>query len=272
MTRLTTIPGSKQDRQALMLFFGLTACFAATAYIPIVRSGSLQALGGLALLMLMWSPGLAGIITVGVMSRSLRPLGLGGNARLMFWAIVCLMLPVAYTLVIYPTIEVFGLVSLGKVNHRVDFFVLGFFGSLLLSLGEEMGWRGFAAPVMGRVLGFRLGQTFLGVIWFIFHLPAMLLTDLGKSPHLVFGNAMFLISVVALSIYLGWVRERSDSVWPCVFFHASHNLVFLHLFDPMKMRNASSSWLVGEQGLLLALVLAPLGVYAFFASRRPRPS
>ncbi|MBL0311373.1 MAG: CPBP family intramembrane metalloprotease [Holophagaceae bacterium] len=262
---------SKLDRQALELFFGLTACFAAMAYLPIVRSGSLKALGGLALLLLMWSPGLAGIITAGLMFRSFRPLGVGGNSKLIFWAVLCLLLPVAYTLVIYPTLAVFGLVSLGK-DHSVSYFVFVFWPTLLTSLGEELGWRGFAAPVMGRVLGFRLGQTSLRVIWFIFHLPALLLTDYGKSPHMVFGNAMFLISVVALSIFLGWARERSDSVWPCAFFHASHNLIFLHLFDPMKLQNASSTWLVGEQGLLLALVLAPLGVYAFFASRKPRQS
>lgn len=271
MTKLAVTPDSKLDRQALMLFFGLTACFAAIAYIPIIKSGSLNALGGFALLPLMWSPGFAGIITAGLMFRSVRPLGVGGNSKLIFWAVVCLLLPVAYTLVIYPTLAVFGLVSLGK-EHHVGFFVFMFWPTLLLSLGEELGWRGFASPVMGRFLGFRLGQTLLGIIWFIFHLPALLLTDMGKSPHMVFGNGMFLIGVVALSIFLGWVRERSDSVWPCALFHASHNLIFLHLFDPMKLRIASSTWLVGEQGLLLALVLAPLGVYAFLASRKHRPS
>lgn len=265
------VSDSKLDRQALLLFFGLTACFAAIAYIPIIKSGSLNALGGFAVLLLMWSPGFAGIITALVMFRSVRPLGLGGNGKLLFWAVLCLLLPVAYTLVTYPTLAVFGLVSLGK-EHSVGFFVFMFWPALLLSLGEELGWRGFAAPVMARCFGFHLGQILLGIIWFAYHLPAMLLTDMGKSPHMIFGNGMFLISVVAVSLFLGWVRERSDSVWPCAFFHASHNLVFLHLFDPMKPRSASSTWLVGEQGLLLALVLAPLGVYGLWANRKLRPS
>ena len=116
MTKLTAIPDSKLDRQALLLFFGLTICFAAIAYIPIVRSGSLKALGGLALPLLMWSPGFAGIITGGLLFRSVSPLGLGGNSKLLFWAVLCLLLPVAYTLVIYPTLEVFGLVSLEVVS------------------------------------------------------------------------------------------------------------------------------------------------------------
>ncbi len=271
MTNLTATPDSKLDHRALLLFFGLMFCFAAIAYIPIVKSGSLKALGEFALLLLMWSPGFAGIITALVMFRSVRPLGLSGNGKLLFWAVLCLLLPVAYTLLIYPTLEVFGLVSLGK-DHSVSFFVFVFWPTLLTSLGEELGWRGFAAPVMARCLGFQLGQTLLGIIWFVYHLPALLLTDMGKSPHMVFGNGMFLISVVALSIFLGWVREQSNSVWPCAFFHASHNLIFLHLFDPIKLRDASSTRLVGEQGLLLALVLAPLGVYAFLASRKHKPS
>lgn len=269
MNSLNIIPKSQLDRKALKLFYGLTIGFASLAYVPIIKSGSLtHALGGFALLLLMWSPGLAGLITVWVMFRSVRSLGLGGNRKLLFWAAFCLLLPVAYTLVIYPSLEAFSLISLDSVSPRGGYLFLIFWPALLLSLGEELGWRGFASPVMGRFFGFWLGQTLLGVIWFVFHLPAMLLTDMGKSPHIVFGNGMFFISIIALSLFLGLVRERSDSVWPCVLFHASHNLIFLHLFDPMKLRNTSSTWLVGEQGLLLALVMASLGAYALFSKAK----
>lgn len=271
MNELMIAPASKLDRQALTLFYGLTACFATIAYIPIIKSGSIHALADFADLLLMWSPGLAGIITAGLMFRSIRPLGLGGNAKLFFWAILCLLLPVAYTLVMYPTLEVFGFVSLGKVNQRAGFFII-IFPALLFALGEELGWRGFAAPVMSRCFGFRLGQVLVGFIWFVYHLPALLLTDYVKSSHIVFGNVMFLISVVALSVFLGLVRERSESVWPCAFLHASHNLIFQHFFDPMKLRGTSSTWLVGEQGLLLALVTLSMGVYAFLAGGKRQPN
>lgn len=271
MSSPTGIPNSTLDRQALILFFCLTACFASIAYIPILRSGDLYTRGEYALLLLTWSPGLSGIITAGLMLRSVRSLGLAGNGKFIFWVILCLLLPLGYTLVIYPTLRVFGLISLGKGNLRIGFFIFGLLTTLLTSFGEELGWRGFAAPVAGRIFGFWLGQTLLGVIWFIYHLPLLLLTDYGKSPHMIFGNTMFLISVIGLSYFLGWVRQQSESVWPCAFFHASHNLIFLHLFDPMRLQKAASVWLVGEQGLLLAVVLASMGVYALFANRGHRP-
>lgn len=241
------------------------------AYIPIIRSGTLNTQGGV-LLLLMWSPGLASVITVGIMFRSLRSLGLIGNGKFWFWVILCLLLPVAYTLVIYPGLGVLGLVSLGKGNLGLRFIVFGLLSSLLLSFGEELGWRGFAAPVIGRIFGFWLGQTILGVIWFVYHLPLLLLADYGKNPHMIYGNIMFLISVIGLSYFLGWVRQQSESVWPCAFFHASHNLFFLHLFDPMRLQKPSSVWLVGEQGLFLAVVLASMGLYALFANRGHQPS
>ena len=272
MSKPTRIPNSKLDRQALILFFCLTACIASVAYIPIIKSGILNARGGSALLLLMWSPGISGVITAGLMFRSIRSLGLTGNGKLLFWATLCLLLPVGYTLVIYPTLGVFGLVSLGKGNFGMGFFTFGLLTSLLTSFGEELGWRGFAAPMVGRAFGFWLGQTILGIIWFVYHLPFLLLTGYGKSPHMVFGNIMFLISVIGLSYFLGWVRQQSESMWPCALFHASHNLIFLHLFDRMRLQSASSTWLVGEQGLLLAVVLASMGVYALFAIRGHRPS
>jgi uncharacterized protein len=261
---------TKLDRRALILFLCLAACFSMTAYIPIIRSGTLNTQGGV-LLLLMWSPGLAGAITAGVMFRSVRSLGLIGNRKLVFWSILCLLLPVAYTLVIYPVLGALGLVSLGNANIGMGFFILGLLSSLLLSFGEELGWRGFAAPVIGRAFGFWLGQTLLGIVWFVYHLPLFLLTDYGQSSHMIFGNTMFLISVISLSYFLGWVRQQSESVWPCAFFHASHNLIFLHLFDPMRLKNSASVWLVGEQGLLIALVLASMGVYALVANRGHRP-
>ncbi|MBI4783007.1 MAG: CPBP family intramembrane metalloprotease [Oscillatoriophycideae cyanobacterium NC_groundwater_1537_Pr4_S-0.65um_50_18] len=261
---------SQLDRRSLALFFVLTICISLIAYIPLVQSGSLDALGGRALDLLMWAPGTAAVITTLMMFRSVAPLGLLGNKKTWVWLAVCLLLPIAYTLLFYLPLAGLGLVSLGTTNLNATFFVYGLLvASLPLALGEELGWRGFAAPVIGRVMGFKVGQAVLGFIWFLYHLPPLLLTDYGDSPHPLFGNFAFLVSVVALSYFLAMVRQRTDSVWPCALFHASHNLFFSHLFDPMVFKQDVATWFVGEQGILLAIAMVALGIYGLRTSQKP---
>ncbi|MEQ1515840.1 MAG: CPBP family intramembrane glutamic endopeptidase [Usitatibacteraceae bacterium] len=264
----TTDP--KRDRQALVVFLVLAICLSAIASYPIIKSGQIGAWDGMAVRLLMWAPGVSGLISAVLVFRSLRPLGLLGNRKVLFWIIVCLLVPFAYTLVIYPFLAAVGWVSLGTRNFTASFFIVGLLFSLLNALGEELGWRGFAAPVVSRVFGFWRGQSILGIVWFLYHLPILLLTDYGQSPHPFFGNLMFLITVVGLSYFLGWARQQSDSVWPCAIFHASHNLVFQHLFDPMTIQNPSATWLQGEQGLMLAATNVLLAACVLFAYRHRR--
>jgi membrane protease YdiL (CAAX protease family) len=73
--------------------------------------------------------------------------------------------------------------------------------------------------------------------------------------------------VIGMSVFLGWVRRASGSVWPCALLHASHNLFFLHLFDPVVPLDAAAAWLVGEQGALLAGTQLLLGGVAVWATR-----
>lgn len=268
---MTTPAASSRDRRALLVFVALTVAFCTIAYVPMLTGGGFDALGGWALPLLMWSPGLAGLLTSLLVFRSLAPLGLLGNRRTLAWALACVALPVVYALVIKGGLAAAGLVGLARESLPLTMPLAGLYYALRTALGEELGWRGFAAPVVTRVFGFRRGQAYLGVFWFLFHVPALLGTSYGSSPHPWFGNLMFLGSCVALCYLLGWVRLAGASVWPCALFHASHNFYFLHLFEPLEPKHPSASYLVGEQGLLCALVLVGLAIVALRAMRR-RPA
>ncbi len=261
-------PDRARDRRALTLFLGLAVVLSALVMVPVLQTRSLAAWNGWALPLLMWAPGAAGVVTSLVVFRSLRPLGLTGHRGTWRWALLCLAVPVAYTLLIYPALAGLGLVSLGQRNIELSFFVTGLWISLRTALGEELGWRGLAAPVLERLFGFVPGQLALGLIWFLYHLPLLLMSDYGKSAHPLFGNAMFLVAVIGMSLFLGWVRRQSGSVWPCALLHASHNLVFLHLFDPLVPVDAAAGWLVGEQGVLFACAQVLLGLWVLRAARR----
>jgi membrane protease YdiL (CAAX protease family) len=217
----------------------------------------------------MWGPGAGGLIAAVVMFKSLRPLGFWGNRRTVGLAVLAVVVPLFYTVALQLPLESLGLVSLGRGNLNPRFMLLGMAYSLLSAVGEEIGWRGFASPVMSRVFGFTRGQILLGAIWFLWHLPMLLLTDYGRSPHWFFGNLMFLISVTGLSVFLGWVRQAGASLWPCAIFHAAHNLYFQHLFEPVAPKVNAADYLIGEQGLLLAAAEVALGAWALWAYRRP---
>lgn len=212
--------------------------------------------------------GLAGIVTSLVVYGSLAPLGLTCNRQAPFWIIGCIALPIGYALLTKGGLAATGMIGLASNNLPTTLLLTGLFISLRTALGEELGWRGFAAPVMARLFGFWRGQALLGVLWFLFHVPALLGTSYGSSPHPLFGNVVFFLTCMTLSVFLGWVWSESASVWPSALFHASHNFYFLHLFEPVEVRDPSASYLIGEQGLLCLAVQAALAACTSWAWRR----
>lgn len=268
MKTTTFTPDRALDLRALKVFLSLAFALSWLASAPVLLSGSLAAWDGWALVLLMWAPGLAAIATSLAVYRSLAPLGLTGQRNTWGWALLGLATPVAYTLLIYGALAGLGWVTLGHANLQLAIIAPTLFGALRLALGEEIGWRGLASPLLGRLMGFVPGQVVLGFIWFLYHLPLLLFSDYGKSSHPVFGNAMFLLSVIGLSLFLGWMRRRSASVWPCALLHASHNFFFLHGFDPVRQTDPVAGWLVGEQGALLVLAQWLLACVAVQLARR----
>jgi membrane protease YdiL (CAAX protease family) len=180
----------------------------------------------------------------------------------------CIALPIAYALLTKGGLAAAGMIGLGGTDLSTTLLFTGLFYSLRSALGEELGWRGSAAPVLTRVFGFWRAQTFLDVFWFLFHVPALLGTSYGSSPHPWFGNALFFVTCMSLSYFLGWVRLQRASVWPSALFHASHNLYFLHVFEPVAVKNSFASYLMGEQGLLCAMVQVALAMFALRLWRR----
>ncbi|HZD10704.1 MAG TPA: hypothetical protein VE553_05115, partial [Candidatus Binatia bacterium] len=72
---------SPQKKIGLFLF--LTFALSTLSYIPIVSAGTLDVQGGLFVFTLMWSPGLAAILTQLIATRSLR--GTGWHLGSAFW-------------------------------------------------------------------------------------------------------------------------------------------------------------------------------------------
>ena len=270
-------PNSEEtNRRAIRLFLVLLVILATAAYAPILHAGSLRALGGLALALIMWAPGVSAILVSIVCFRSLAPCGFSIHRKAWPWLVVAWVIPALYTAAVYLPLDILGIVTLGGPRLTGEFLIVGGGQSLLFATGEEIGWRGFFTPLMARRFGFLPGSVAVGVIWAIYHVPAMLFAGYARSPHPLFGMTAFTATVVLLSVFLGALREESASLWPAAVFHASHNSLFLHFFDPVQPTSPAAVWLIGEQGVLLTLVmlvLASIGmlIYSRQAGREALP-
>jgi membrane protease YdiL (CAAX protease family) len=89
----------------------------------------------------------------------------------------------------------------------------------LFYFGEEFGWRGYLqlrlAP--GRPL---VAAALTGLIWGVWHYPMLMLGLLGPENKLAIGLLIYPIVSVFISIFYGWLRARSGSVWPVCLAHA----------------------------------------------------
>ena len=132
---------------------------------------------------------------------------------------------------------------LGNGAQSIAYFGLNFFLSLLIqallgslvTIGEEIGWRGYAQEKLISKFGTNGGLILLGVIWGYWHLPIGLMG--WNFPNHPFLGALVLtpISTIFLGVYMGWLYLRSRSIWMPTLAHAAWNLCASLLLNEMIM-------------------------------------
>lgn len=148
--------------------------------------------------------------------------------------------------------------------------------ALFLALGEEFGWRAYLLPKL-MPLGPRKAAVLVGVIWGVWHWPAILMGfnyGLAYWGAPVTGPLMFVLVLVFQSAFYSWVTLRSGSVWPAALAHGVHNpsnrlmLLFLSR-EPNPLLGP------GDQGIIGSLGFVVLGLLLYFSPRalaRPAPA
>ncbi len=132
------------------------------------------------------------------------------------------------------------------------------YASLTVSLTEEVGWRGYLLPRLSR-LGARRALLLSGVLHGLWHLPVILLTDLYHP----LGNRLvviplFLVTVAAAGVFLGWLRLRSGSLWPAVVAHSAHNVAVAWLGLTVTGNALTAEYLAGDSGAVTAFAYVAL--------------
>jgi membrane protease YdiL (CAAX protease family) len=133
-------------------------------------------------------------------------------------------------------------------------------------LGEEIGWRGFLLPRLVGRFGFTVGCLLSGCIWAVWHYPELLFADYNAGTGLAYDLTCFTLMVIGLSYVIGWLRLKSNSLWPAAMLHASHNLFIQGIFDRMTAATGRARYITTDFGFGMALTVAATAFY--FWTRR----
>lgn len=101
-------------------------------------------------------------------------------------------------------------------------------GQLYVVGSEEVGWRGFALPLLIGMFGSLGGTIAVGFVWALWHLPMFRVpTSNQKGPfwHYVY-------SLVAWSTIMTGLVTGSGSILPAMAFHAAANMSSLVMSVP----------------------------------------
>jgi membrane protease YdiL (CAAX protease family) len=77
--------------------------------------------------------------------------------------------------------------------------------------------------------------------------------------------SMFTIEILSFTVIISVLRLKSNSIWPAILLHASHNYVD-QVFCMQLTSSANSTYFVGETGFItvIATILVAVGTVKFF--------
>jgi CAAX protease family protein len=265
---MTDVEARRDAMRKIGLYLLLTFALSSIFWVLIIRGGSLLTRGGLYVLLLMWSPGTAAILTRLVLQRNLRGMGWGwGRTR---WQLMGYLLPILYASVVYLVVWYTGLGSPGgpRPGGVWGFVVLGSILSVRSAAGEEIGWRGLLVPELSKVTGFTSTALLSGIAWTAWHVPLIVLADYNGGTPAWYSTLCFAVMVVGISFPMAWLRLRSGSLWAAALFHASHNLYIQGYFDRATLDTGITKWITGEFGAALAIMGILLAVIFWLLRKR----
>ena len=102
-----------------------------------------------------------------------------------------------------------------------QFMILGPFLGLIVTFGEEYGWRGYLQSELTR-LGRIRGTFLVGVIWGIWHWPVIWMGyNYPEQP--VLGSIAMVVFCILLAYFLAYAVFKSKGIWSATYLHALNN-------------------------------------------------
>lgn len=161
---------------------------------------------------------------------------------------------------------------------------------VLLAFVEEVGWSGLLFPAAQRAFagpgGYWKAVLLTATAWVLFHVP--LIVGAGHIPSalvyhpgdegttLAWALAGFTMDLFAARYIMCVLQTLDGSIWPCVFFHAAHNMIVASLFSQLMAPNPKwhFDYFVGESGIyqILVYVFIALGLHFWCSDARDSPT
>ena len=247
-------------------------------YILLVMAGSaaVVALGWHQLLMFV--PALTALVMMLVIGRDgytrdgWRRLGLG-RAGVRRWP-AALLLPAAALGGGYLAATAAGaaapepLPGAPGAARALNYLLLVAFYTFTFSLGEEVGWRGYLLPRL-MAFGHRRGHLICGLAWAAFHYPVIFLSDLYRPDgNRLLGAGLFTLMVLPLSVVIGELRLRTDSLWVASLMHSAHNAFDEVVGSQVRMTAPLGPYLAGETGIVTLLIYLAAALWLLHRSGR----
>jgi membrane protease YdiL (CAAX protease family) len=280
---MTSAESAEQQTKGILFYLAFVIVLSGLVYTlffaptPFAGGG-----GGHYIEALMWCPAMAAFLALLVTRGDIASLGLSRFAPR--YSLAGYLIPLAYVTVGYVLVwstglggfpSAKGIAELAKmvgwhVTAPASFIPPYFFlvattfmvGSVAHALGEEIGWRGYLAPRMVARLGFTWGAILSGAIWACWHLPIMIFGGYNAGTPFWFGFSCFASFVIASAVIMTWLRLKSNSVWPSVIMHASHNAFIQTFFTPLTAPKGSiTAYAIDEFGFVTPLLAIAIAIY-----------
>ncbi|MCE9645270.1 MAG: CPBP family intramembrane metalloprotease [Chloroflexi bacterium] len=261
------------SRWFVYFYFLMTAAYLAAAVAALMQpdltvtlSGSLlifSLLGLLLLLVLRWRGG-AGSFTGGLAFGRFRLWMLYGLGMALFYGLQTLLNYVFKLGTLADITKMFPPGAAAAVppaallaSTFLNAVIIGPFLGLIITFGEEYGWRGYLQAELvhlGRVRGVGL----LGIIWGIWHWPIIWM-GYNYPGQPILGPLLMTAYTVVLSYFLAYAVFKSKGVWTAAYLHALNNqamsFYMLALVTPVSM---VMSFGIGIPGLILCALVVLL--------------
>jgi membrane protease YdiL (CAAX protease family) len=107
------------------------------------------------------------------------------------------------------------------LSSAFNAILIGPFLGLIITFGEEYGWRGFLQTELvhlGRIRGVLL----LGIIWGIWHWPVIWM-GYNYPGQPVLGSLLMVGYCIILAYFLAYAVFKSKGVWTAAYLHALNN-------------------------------------------------
>lgn len=222
-------------------------------------------------LLLMWCPAFAAIVTRLVLQRNLE--GFGWKIGEIRWWLLAMVIPIAVGFVMFGTAWISGAAPF-LPDNALALLALPALQAILIALvdnvfsaaGEEIGWRGLLVPELGRFSTFTWIAIISAVIWFSWHLPLMLVGVYGDGS--MNSMVMFFLSMIGGSTLFAWMRLRSGSIWPAAILHGFWNY-FIQVFYPkITATTEAGEAMLGEFGWYMVLISIVIGILFWYLRDR----